>query len=211
MYKSLLQPLFIVMIILMLGTATTELFTGQYIDVLLKNVTDNALLLLTIETGIMVIGRAFAGPIVHRLSSTGVLLTSAILASAGLYILGHYTGNMLFLGAILFGMGVCYFWPTMLGFVSENMPTTGAVGLNFMGGAGMFAVSLYLIFMGKYYDTLAAGKSPAQAGQDIINVTLTIPLVLIVAFAILFFYMRSRPKPQPMQTASPLANAYDDL
>lgn len=211
MYKSLLKPLFIVMIILMLGTATTELFTGQYIDVLLKNVTDNALLLLTIETGIMVIGRAFAGPIVHRLSSTGVLLTSAILASAGLYILGHYTGNMLFLGAILFGMGVCYFWPTMLGFVSENMPTTGAVGLNFMGGAGMFAVSLYLIFMGKYYDTLTAGKSPAQAGQDIINVTLTIPLVLIVAFAILFFYMRSKPKPQPMPTATPIANAYDDL
>jgi hypothetical protein len=47
----------------MFGTAITELFTGQWIDVLLKNVSDNAILLLTIETGIMVIGRGFAGPL----------------------------------------------------------------------------------------------------------------------------------------------------
>ncbi len=194
MYKSLLKPLFLVMIILMLGTAITELFTGQWIDVLLKNVTDNALLLLTIETGIMVIGRAFAGPIVHKLSPSGVLLTSAILASLGLYLLGHSTGNMLFVGAIVFGMGVCYFWPTMLGFVSEKLPETGAVGLNFMGGAGMFAVSLYLIFMGSYYDKLQQSKAPAEAGQDIINVTLIIPLILTVAFAVLFFYTRSQKK-----------------
>lgn len=192
MYKALLKPLFLVMIVLMLGTAITELFTGQWIDVLLKNVTDNALLLLTIETGIMVIGRAFAGPIVHRLSAAGVLLTSAILATIGLYMLGHSTGNMLFLGAVFFGMGVCYFWPTMLGFVSENLPETGAVGLNFMGGAGMFAVSLYLIFMGGYYDKLQASKSPAEAGRDIINVTTIIPVVLTVAFAILFFYKRKK-------------------
>lgn len=211
MYKSLLKPLFIIMIFLMFGTAITELFTGQYIGVLLKNVTSNALLLLAIQTGIMVIGRAFAGPIVHKLSSAGVLLFSAVMAGAGLYVLGHTTGNMLFLGAALFGIGVCYFWPCMIGFVAENLPKTGAVGLNFMGGAGMFAVSLYLIVMGKYYDTLSAGKSPEQAGTDIINVTLIIPVILTVAFAVLFFYMRSKPKAQPLQTAQPVANAYDDL
>ena len=82
----------------------------------------------------------------------------------------------------------------MLGFVSENLPETGAVGLNFMGGAGMFAVSLYLIFMGGYYDKLQLSKAPAEAGQDIINVTLIIPLVLIVAFAALFLYKRSQKK-----------------
>jgi len=98
MYKSLLNPLFIFMIICMFGTAITELFTGQWIDVLLKNVSDNAILLLTIETGIMVIGRAFAGPVVHKFSPSGVLLISAILAAVGLYLLGHTTGNMLFVG-----------------------------------------------------------------------------------------------------------------
>lgn len=217
MYKALLNPLFILMIVLMFGTAITELFTGQWIDVLLKNVTDNALLLLTIETGVMVIGRAFAGPVVKQFSPQGVLLISSVLAAVGLYILGHTTGNMLFAGALVFGMGVCYFWPTMLGFVAENLPNTGAVGLNFMGGAGMFAVSVYMIFMGGYYDKLLATKLPAgadlqmysgngataematalteakkAAGPEIINVTLLIPIVLSVIFAGLFFYIRSR-------------------
>ncbi len=205
MYKALLNPLFIVMIILMFGTAITELFTGQWIDVLLKNVSDNAILLLTIETGIMVIGRGFAGPVVHKFSPTGVLLISAILSAAGLYLLGHSSGNALFAGAIIFGMGVCYFWPTMLGFVSENLPKTGAVGMNLMGGAGMFAVSVYTIFMGGYYDKLVSSKLPAGdsseaamneakklAGPEVLNATLVIPIVLTVAFAILLLYMRGK-------------------
>ena len=208
MYKSLLNPLFIFMIICMLGTAITELFIGQWIDVLLKNVSDNAILLLTIETGIMVIGRAFAGPVVHKFSPSGVLLISAVLAAAGLYLLGHTTGNILFVGAIIFGIGVCYFWPTMLGFVAENLPKTGAVGLNLMGGAGMFAVSVYMIFMSDFYDTLVDAKIPAGtaaadlaavtneakklAGPEVINATLMIPLVLIVAFIGLNVYMKNK-------------------
>lgn len=219
MYKSLLNPLFIFMIVLMLGTAITELFTGQWIDVLLKNVTDNALLLLTIETGVMVLGRAFAGPVVGKFSPQGVLLMSAIISALGLYMLGHYSGNLLFLGAIVFGIGVCYFWPTMIGFVAENLPNTGAVGLNFMGGAGMFAVSIYMFFMGGYYDKLIAGKLPEgadikaynsaapgtematvlseakkAAGPEIINATLIIPVILTVAFAGLVIFMKNKKK-----------------
>lgn len=221
MYRSLLNPLFLLMIILMLGTAITELFTGQWIDVLLKNVTENALLLLTIETGVMVIGRAFAGPVVHRLAPQGVLLISAILATLGLYMLSHFSGGMLFAGALVFGLGVCYFWPTMIGFVSEYLPKTGAVGLNFMGGAGMFAVSIYMIFMGGYYDKLLAQKLPAgasvadysapsatpemvsalnsakaAAGPEIISATNIIPVFLTVAFAFLVIYMRNKKKVQ---------------
>jgi MFS family permease len=220
MYKSLANPLFIFMIICMFGTAITELFTGQWIDVLLKNVSDNAILILTVSTGVMVIGRAFAGPIVHRLAPQGVLLMSAIIAALGLYMLGNTSGNMIFLGAVVFGTGVCYFWPTMLGFVSEYLPKTGAVGINLMGGAGMFAVSLYMMFMGGFYDKLIAKKLPEgadlktynapeataemkaalaeankAAGPEIINATMVIPIILIVAFAGLYIYMRNKKKP----------------
>ncbi|HEY8732921.1 MAG TPA: MFS transporter, partial [Puia sp.] len=226
-YKSIFSGLFLFMILCMFGTAITELFTGQWIDVLLKNVTDNALLILTLETGVMVVGRAFAGPVVKQFSPQGVLLMSAILASLGLYLLGHTTGNMIFIGALVFGMGVCYFWPTMLGFVSENLPKTGAVGMNLMGGAGMFAVSVYMIFMGKHYDNLVAGKLPAgadlqlyttapagtdlantlyeakkAAGPAIINFTMMIPLFLIIAFGGLNLYMRGRKKPEILVQAS---------
>lgn len=220
MYRSLGNPLFIFMIICMFGTAITELFTGQWIGVLLKNVTDNAILILTVSTGVMVVGRAFAGPIVHRLAPQGVLLMSSILSAIGLYLLGHTSGDMIFAGALVFGMGVCYFWPTMLGFVSEYLPKTGAVGINLLGGAGMFAVSIYMMFMGGFYDKLIAKKLPAGAdlkiynsadatpamktaleeankgaGPEILNATLVIPIVLIVAFAFLYFYMRNKKKP----------------
>lgn len=217
MYRSLLKPLFLFMIICMFGTAITELFTGQWIDVLLKSVTDNAILVLTLTTGIMVIGRGLAEPVVHKLSPSGVLLASAILSAIGLYLLGNADGNTLFIGAVIFGMGVTYFWPTMIGFVAENLPETGAVGLNLMGGAGMFAVSIYMIFMGGYYDEILVGNLPdgadlemyrnaaagsneavafanasLVAGPEILNATLFIPIALIVAFAGLFIYKRKK-------------------
>ena len=221
MYKSLVNPIFLFMIICMFGTAITELFTGQWIELLLKNVTENSLLILTVTTGVMVIGRGFAGPVVHRLSPQGVLLGSAILATLGLYLLGHSSGNMLFVGALIFGAGVCYFWPTMLGFVSEYLPKTGAVGINLMGGAGMFAVSVYMMFMGGVYDGLIAEKlgkpvtdlklynaptatqamkdalanANKAAGPEVINTTLIIPIILIAAFTFLVLYMRNKQKP----------------
>lgn len=219
MYRSLLNPLFFFLIVCMFGTAITELFTGQWIQVLLNNVSQNSILILTVTTGVMVVGRGLAGPVVHRLSPAGVLLSSAIFSALGLYLLGHTSGNMLFVGALVFGIGVCYFWPTMLGFVSENLPKTGAVGINLMGGAGMFAVSLYMMFMGGVYDDKIIKHLPAgadlklynageattemktalaeankAAGPEIINTTLIIPVVLIVAFAGLFIYMKNKKK-----------------
>ncbi|PSL49855.1 fucose permease [Chitinophaga niastensis] len=221
MYKSLLNPLFIVIFILMFGTAITELFTGQWIDVLLKNVTENAILILALTAGVQTLGRGIAGPVVHKISPTGVLLLSAIFSALGLYLLSHVSGDMIFVAAFIFGIGVTYFWPTMLGFVSENIPESGALGMNLVGGAGMLAVSVYMFFMGGFYDSIIGKQLPAGAsldayrsagagtaeataftqatavaGPEIIKVTLIIPIILIVAFAGLFLYMRSRKKAQ---------------
>ncbi|MBC7915980.1 MAG: MFS transporter, partial [Pyrinomonadaceae bacterium] len=217
MYKSLLNPLFFFMIICMFMTAITELFTGQWIDVLLNGVTDNAILILTLTTGIMAVGRGFARPVVKRFSPQGLLLLSSIFATIGLYMLGHSTGNTLYLAAFIFGIGVCYFWPTMIGFVSENLPKTGAVGLNLMGGAGMLALSVYTLFMGGFYDRLVVNKLPSgaeigaystapagsemattldaakrSAGPEVLNATLVLPIILILAFTGLIIYMRGR-------------------
>ena len=223
MYLALLKPLFWFMMICMLMTAITELFTGQWIELLLKGVTDNSILILTLTTGVMVVGRGFAEPVVHRLSPQGLLLLSAIFAALGLYMLGHTTGNMLYVAALIFGIGVCYFWPTMIGFVAENMPKTGAVGLNLMGGAGMFAVSVYTVFMGGYYDRMIANELPGgadlvaytaappgsematamesakrAAGPEVLNATLILPIILILAFSGLIIYMRSRKKTEKL-------------
>ncbi|GIZ09671.1 sugar MFS transporter [Flavobacterium sp. UMI-01] len=213
MYKSVVSPLFLFMFVCMFGTAITELFTGQWIDILLKNVTDNSILILTLTTGVMIIGRGVAEPIVHRFSPQGVLFLSSVFAALGLYLLATLSGNSIFIGAFIFGLGVCYFWPTMLGFVSENIPESGALGLNLMGGAGMFAVSVYTIFMGNFYDQLIAANlaadiqnRPAEemdnllelaknaAGPEVLKVTMLIPIALTIAFAGLTIYMKSRKK-----------------
>lgn len=196
MYKAIANPLFIFMFICMFGTAITELFTGQWIDVLLKNVTDNALLILTLDTGIMVIGRGFAKPVLKKISPQALLLISAILGALGIYLLGTVTGVAIYGAAIIFGMGVCFFWPTMLGFVNTNMPETGALGLNLMGGAGMFAVSVYTMFMGSYYDQIVKSSNGNEtlAGQQILHTTLMIPCALVVAFIGLNIYMKGRAK-----------------
>lgn len=219
MYKAVLSPLFIFMFVCMFGTAITELFTGQWIVLLLKNVIDNAILILTLTSGIMVIGRGLAGPIVHKLSPQGVLLISILFAALGLYLLSSLSGNAIFFGAVIFGIGVCYLWPTMLGFVAEYIPRSGALGMNLMGGAGTFAVSVFTLIMGKYYDSLVIKHLPADApdtylkapegsleaatleqakslaGPEILQLTLVIPLILIVAFGALYFYMgRSKNK-----------------
>src|SRR6201986_3398324 len=103
MYKALLNPLFIFMFICMFGTAITELFTGQWIDVLLKNVTDNAILILTLDTGVMVIGRAFAKPVLKLFPPQVLLLISTILAALGIYLLSTVTGPAIYGVAIIFG------------------------------------------------------------------------------------------------------------
>lgn len=225
MYKALLNPLFLFMIICMFGTAITELFTNQWTDVLFKTVTHNAILILTFVASVQVLGRAFASPIVHRLAPQGVLLISAILSALGIYLMIHLHGDAIYLAAVVFGLGVAFFWPCMIGFVAENLPRTGAVGLNLMGGAGMFGVSIYMIFMGGYYDGIMAQKLPAganidayrsagagtdmakafdaarsAAGPEVLNTTLLIPLALIVAFTGLVFYMRARKKTAPLAT-----------
>lgn len=219
MYKALFNPLFLFMIVCMFGTAITELFTNQWTDVLFKTVTDNAILILTFVAAVQALGRAFASPVVHRLAPQGVLLISAILSALGIYLMIHLHGTAIFGAAIIFGLGVAFFWPCMIGFVAENLPRTGAVGLNLMGGAGMFGVSIYMIFMGGYYDRLMIQKLPpgadldayrsagagtemaaafnsarSSAGPEVLNTTLIIPVILIVAFGGLVFYMRNRKK-----------------
>jgi len=227
MYKALINPLFLFMIICMFGTAITELFTNQWTDVLFKTVTNNAILILTFVASMQVLGRAFAAPIVHRLAPQGVLLISAILSALGIYLMVHLQGDAIFFAAFIFGLGVAFFWPCMIGFVSENLPRTGAVGLNLMGGAGMFGVSVYMIFMGGYYDKILAGKLPAgasvdayrsaaagtdmakvydaarsAAGPEVLSSTLLIPCALVIAFAGLVIYMRSRKKTEPLKTVA---------
>ena len=184
MWSSVGNPLFLFMVFCMLLTAASELGTTQRIESLLKESVAVPLLVLAFINGIMAFGRAFAGQVIHKLKPAGMLLFSAIFTFIGLWLLTITSGSMTFVAAGVFAIGVTFFWPTMLGFVAEYLPQTGALGLSIMGGAGMLSVSLILPFMGKLLDNASAGEA--------LRTMSILPGILIVAFAGLNIYMRNR-------------------
>ncbi len=184
---SLLFPL---VLFCMLLTASTELGTTQWINALLKTNGINPMIILVVVTGIMAIGRFFAGGLIHRLNPTGVLLGSAITATIGLWLLSASSGAaMTLISAAVFAVGVCYFWPTMIGVASEYVPKSGALGMSILGGAGFVATSMVLPIMGKSIET--AGPQITLRNMSVL------PIILIVAFiglSILIKQKFSKPK-----------------
>ena len=107
MIKNCFQPLFIFMLICMMFTAATELGTTQRIEVLLGKSLNH--FNIGFYKWINGFPRLYAGPIVHKLSITKVLLFSAIFSCLGLFLLANTSGAMTFLAAAVFAIGVCYF------------------------------------------------------------------------------------------------------
>lgn len=169
------NPLFWFIGFCMLLTASTELATTQRISSLLEETVSNPILILAFINGIMMLGRLFAGDVVHRLSITKMLLFSAVFSFLGLLWLSSATGAASFLAAAVFAIGVCYFWPTMLSFVAEKIPSSGALGLSLMGGLGMFSVAIVLWAMGLVMDMDASGS-------DTLYRMALLPAILIVLF-----------------------------
>ncbi len=218
--KGLFNPLFFFILICMTLTATSEFGTTQWVDRILGKAGANPMLILALVTGVMALGRYFAGGLIHRLNPSGVLFTSAILTTLGIYMLSISTGGMVYVAALLFAVGICYFWPTMIGFTAENIPKTGALGMSLVGGAGMFAMSIWNPIIGKWLDgnriealnigaekteerlasfkeALANGDEAANAielaaGQATLGNLAIFPAILIILFGGLYFYMKSR-------------------
>ena len=156
--KSLGRPFMFVMILIMMPLATTELGTDGWITGIMEGALHgyHPGWVLIYTSFIMMVLRFFAGPIVHTLSPLGLLAASAVLAIIGLILLAGASGlAFIFLAATLYAFGKTFFWPTMLGVVSDQTPRGGALTLNALGGIGMLAVGV-LGF--PYIGTLQADK-----------------------------------------------------
>jgi MFS family permease len=144
--RSLGRPLFVFLMIVMIPLATTELGTDGWITTLMRSPMEamgvNAGWILVYTAFIMTVLRFFAGPIVHRLSPLGLLALSSAIAALGLVSLSLATGVMILVAATLYGFGKTFFWPTMLGVVSEQFPKGGALTLNMISGVGMMGVGI---------------------------------------------------------------------
>jgi MFS family permease len=142
--RSFGRPLLLFLILVMMPLATTEIGTDAWITAIMEGIAKDqnfhAGWVLVYTSAIMLVLRFFAGPIVHQLSPLGLLAISALLALLGLRYLSTSVGLWIFLAATLYGFGKTFFWPTMLGVVSEQFPKGGALTLNAISGIGMLTV-----------------------------------------------------------------------
>ncbi len=155
-------PLMWVMFIAMAMTASVELGPNRWVPAVLQAGGMAGILVLVWINGLMAVMRYRAGTVVHRFSPTGVLMASAIISGVGLFALSYASGAAAtFAAATVFALGVCYFWPTVLGVVSERVPRSGALGLGLMGAIGMATVGIVTSpQMGKVADRYAHSELP---------------------------------------------------
>ena len=197
--KGMATPVFIFIAICMAMTAITEFVPTQWVQLVLAKSGAEPMLILALITGIMAIGRYFGGDFVHKFDQTGVLLISAVLAALGIFLLSTQTGVMIYVSAVIFALGVCYFWPNMIGFVAEKIPKSGALGMSIIGAIGMFMTANMQPIFGGWIDAaqerasalgLSGDELELVAGQETLKTMTIFPIILIVLFIILYLWMK---------------------
>ena len=213
MSELIKRPLFWLFWACMFLTAAAELAPGQWVNISLSNIVGmQGILLLVYVSALMFVMRHFAGAIVARISSTGLMFVSCVAAGVGLFLLSLAdTPALAFAAATVWGVGVCYMWPTMLAMVSDRFPRGGALAMGLMGFAGGMSIQYVLPRMGAIFDEAkaqAAGgadKLAELSAQSMIEVVryasvesfkfvAIVPLLLLPVFGCIWLYEKQRAK-----------------
>ncbi len=208
MYREVFRsPSFFIWFGCMMLTATAELAPGQWVDVALSNTVGMpGILVLVYVSALMFVMRHFAGRLVSVVSPVGLLWFSSLTAALGLFALSYAaTPATVFAAATIWGIGVCYMYPTMVATVAERYPRGGAFAMGLMGFAAGAANQTILPVLGSVFDRArveAAGGLDALAQlstERLAEVTriasiesfLTvayIPLFLLPIFGVIWWY-----------------------
>jgi MFS family permease len=181
-------------------TAISEFGPNQWVSIILVASGAEPLLILALTFGVAAVGRWFAGPVVANLGQTGVLLGGAIFTAIGIYLFSTVTGPLTYVAAVIFALGICYFWPVMIGSVAHRVPKSSALGMSIVGGVGMFSTAIFQPIIGSWIDNARAKGTSAgltgdalelATGQDALMKMLTFPMILIVLFTIFFFWQKN--------------------
>jgi fucose permease len=207
------RPMFLVWFACMFLTAASELAPGQWIDLTLtRTVGMRGIWLLIYVSGMMFVLRHFAGPLAHRISNAGILWGGSLLAALGLVALAAAdspgTG---ILAATVWGLGVCFLWPTMLANVAERYPRGGELFIGLMGVAGALSIQFVLPQLGAIFDAtkiaLAGGEaafavlaSPElepvlrEAAATSFRSLAVLPAILVFVFGAIWLFDRAHAK-----------------
>lgn len=210
-FKAMLSPVYIFLFFCMALTAITEFGPGQWVSVVLSSSGAEPMIILALTSGLMAVGRFFAGPVVGKFGQTGVLLMGAIFATIGIYMFSTVTGTIAYLAAIIFAMGVCYFWPVMIGSVAFRVPRSSALGMSIVGGIGMFSTAIFQPVIGGWIDNARAANTARgltgnalelATGQHALRNMITFPAILIVLFIIFFIWQKNSKRTGELKSAA---------
>lgn len=146
MFKNCLVPFFILLVFVHMLVGYVELGTDSWIAKITGSILADekkGLMLFIYASTLMFVLRFFAGPIVHRISSLGLLFVSSILGAVGLYLIGSSSGAIMMIAAVtIYSLGKTFLWPTMLGVVGERFPASATLAMSILGFAGMTSAGL---------------------------------------------------------------------
>ncbi|MFX0555770.1 MFS transporter [Maribacter sp. CXY002] len=208
--KGMFTPLFLFIAVCMALTAISEFGPNQWVGLILSKSGAEPTLILALTAGLMAVARFFGGNMVAKFNQTGVLLGSAILATIGIYLFSTQTGAMAYVAAVIFALGIAYFWPNMIGLTATKTPKTGALGMSIIGAIGMFSTSIFQPIIGGWIDADRAAASAQGltgdelelvSGQETLSTMVLFPAILIVLFTILYFWLKNKNSEVEMATA----------
>jgi MFS family permease len=145
--KSVGKPLFFALCCLMIPVATAELATDGWIQKLMTPIlkTDmkiNPAFAIVFSASIMLTLRVFAGSVLQFFTPPSLLALSGLLSAVGLFWLSSAAGVAVFIAFVLYALGQTYYWPCVLGFVSERYPEGGALTLNTVSAIGLLSFGI---------------------------------------------------------------------
>ncbi|WP_313807063.1 MFS transporter [Sphingobium sp.] len=144
--RSAGRPLYIVLVLLMIPLAITELSTDSWISSLLApelgRIGFHSGWVLVLTAAVVFLVRLLAGSVIAIFGPFLTLALASGASAAGLYTLAGAHGAGIVGAAILYGIGKSFFWGTSLAIVSDRFPRGGAVTINVTAGVGMLAAGI---------------------------------------------------------------------
>ncbi|WP_404310594.1 MFS transporter [Neorhodopirellula lusitana] len=170
MLSRLLGPFFLILLVAHACVGYVELGTDSWINKITGSILSSATLgtaLFIYTSLLMTVLRFFAGPIVHKISSLGLLLVSALIGAAGLYLISIGDSvPFMFFAATIYAVGKTFLWPTMLGVLGERFPQSATIGMAIMGCVGMLSAgALGGPGIGYKQDYFASGQLQEQSPE----------------------------------------------
>jgi len=150
----LTHPLLWGLILIMMVTLSLEMGPSRWIPEVLEAAGVHGMLVFVWITFVMMILRVFAGPLVEKLAPTGMLIAASVLTAIGLYLFAFIETGMLplLVAGTIFAAGVAFYFPTMVGLLSERCPQAGSLGIVLLIGMGFLGSGASNAIMGDIAD-----------------------------------------------------------